>query len=78
MTLFGQAIVHVHLEDMRNGVHRHLTFGQGDIDFAGIRDALGEIRYQGPQVADLFGIADEANNIAARALSGLNRWFRNA
>jgi protein FrlC len=71
----GSLIVHLHLEDIRAHVHRHLTFGQGDIDLARVRCALEEIGYGGPYVADLFGIADEASSIAARALGGLKRWF---
>jgi sugar phosphate isomerase/epimerase len=54
----GSAIVHVHLEDIQNRVHRHLMFGEGEMDFAAIRRALADIGYQGPYVADLFGQPD--------------------
>ena len=38
----GSAIVHLHLEDIKDRVHRHLPFGEGDIDFAALRQTLGE------------------------------------
>lgn len=37
----------IHIEDMVRGVHDHLRFGQGTIDFPPILRALGEIGYQG-------------------------------
>ena len=40
-------LAQVHLEDMRTGVHEHLLPGEGDVDFAGVRQALGEVKYAG-------------------------------
>jgi len=40
-------LVNVHLEDMRFGVHEHLMFGEGEMDFPPILAALGEIGYRG-------------------------------
>ena len=37
----------VHIEDMRAGVHEHLMFGEGEIDFPPVIAALAEIRYDG-------------------------------
>ena len=37
----------VHIEDMKRGVHEHLLFGQGEIDFAQVMAALHEIEYTG-------------------------------
>jgi L-ribulose-5-phosphate 3-epimerase len=37
----------VHIEDMRAGVHEHLKFGDGEIDFPPVIAALAEIRYDG-------------------------------
>jgi sugar phosphate isomerase/epimerase len=37
----------VHIEDMRAGVHEHLMFGDGEIDFPPVIAALAEIRYDG-------------------------------
>jgi sugar phosphate isomerase/epimerase len=70
----GAAIVHLHLEDMKRDVHKHLLFGEGDIDFPALRTALAEIGYRGPYVADLFGQAD-AVTAATRALADMRRIF---
>ena len=37
---FGPRIVNVHIEDMRAGVHEHLMFGEGEMDFPPILAAL--------------------------------------
>jgi sugar phosphate isomerase/epimerase len=71
----GAAIVHLHLEDIRGRVHRHLFFGEGDIDFAAVRAALAEIDYRGPYVADLFGFGDAPSVAAERALAGMRERF---
>jgi L-ribulose-5-phosphate 3-epimerase len=41
---WASRIVNVHIEDMRRGVHDHLMFGEGTIDFA---DAIGALRASG-------------------------------
>jgi sugar phosphate isomerase/epimerase len=56
--LLGSAIVHVHLEDIKDRVHRHLIFGDGDIDFVAMRQALSDVQFNGPLVVDLFGRED--------------------
>jgi L-ribulose-5-phosphate 3-epimerase len=40
-------IVNVHLEDMRHGIHEHLMFGEGEIDFPPVIGALRAIDYHG-------------------------------
>ena len=40
-------LANVHIEDMRAGVHEHLMFGEGEIDFCPVVAALAEIRYDG-------------------------------
>jgi sugar phosphate isomerase/epimerase len=40
-------LVNVHIEDMRAGVHEHLMFGEGEIDFPPVIAALDEIGYDG-------------------------------
>ncbi len=39
-------MVNVHIEDMRSGVHEHLQFGEGEIDFPPVLAALQETGYQ--------------------------------
>ncbi|MEU4610223.1 sugar phosphate isomerase/epimerase family protein [Streptomyces umbrinus] len=38
---------HVQIEDMRRGVHEHLPFGDGEIDFPPVLEALSAVGYQG-------------------------------
>lgn len=44
---WADRLVNVHLEDMRHGVHEHLMFGEGEIDFGPVIAALAEIGYDG-------------------------------
>ncbi|GAA2357234.1 sugar phosphate isomerase/epimerase family protein [Streptomyces cuspidosporus] len=44
---------HVQIEDMRRGVHDHLPFGEGEIDFPPLLAALAATGYQGLTVVEL-------------------------
>jgi L-ribulose-5-phosphate 3-epimerase len=44
---WGARIANIHIEDMVRGVHEHLMFGEGTMDFPPICRALGEIGYAG-------------------------------
>ncbi|MEU2784585.1 sugar phosphate isomerase/epimerase family protein [Streptomyces sp. NPDC007110] len=44
---------HVQIEDMRRGVHEHLPFGEGEIDFPPVLAALAASGYQGLTVVEL-------------------------
>ncbi|WP_444971713.1 sugar phosphate isomerase/epimerase family protein [Streptomyces sp. SAI-25] len=44
---------HVQIEDMRRGVHEHLPFGDGEIDFPPVFAALAATGYQGLTVVEL-------------------------
>lgn len=44
---WGNRLANVHIEDMRSGVHEHLMFGEGEIDFRPVVAALAEIGYAG-------------------------------
>ncbi|MFJ6695089.1 sugar phosphate isomerase/epimerase family protein [Streptomyces sp. NPDC091272] len=46
-------LCHVQIEDMRRGVHEHLPFGEGEIDFPPVLAALAETGYQGLTVVEL-------------------------
>ncbi|MFI1722536.1 sugar phosphate isomerase/epimerase family protein [Streptomyces sp. NPDC020489] len=49
----GPWLRHVQIEDMRRGVHEHLPFGDGEIDFPPVLDALAATGYQGLTVVEL-------------------------
>lgn len=42
---WGDRLFNVHIEDMCRGVHEHLRFGEGEIDFPPVMQALREIGY---------------------------------
>ncbi len=44
---WGSRVRNIHIEDMVQGVHEHLMFGRGTIDFPPILRALHEIAYAG-------------------------------
>lgn len=44
---------HVQIEDMRRGVHEHLPFGDGEIDFPPVLRALADSGYEGLTVVEL-------------------------
>jgi len=63
----------VHIEDMRHGVHDHLMFGEGEIDFGEVLGALMEIGYAGGVHVELSRHSHDAVETARRALAFLGR-----
>jgi L-ribulose-5-phosphate 3-epimerase len=61
----------VHIEDMRCGVHDHLMFGEGEIDFTEVLSALSEIGYTGGVHVELSRHSHDAVETARRALAFL-------
>lgn len=61
----------IHLEDMRRGVHEHLMFGEGEIDFAALLRTLTEINYTGGVHVELSRHSHDAVETARRALAFL-------
>lgn len=64
----------VHIEDMRRGVHEHLMFGDGDVDFQPIFAALREIDYAGPMHVELSRHSHNAVEVAQRSFEFLSRF----
>ena len=50
---WGSRLVNVHIEDMVRGVHEHLMFGAGGVDFPDAIAALRDVGYQGGLNAEL-------------------------
>lgn len=44
---WGARIANIHIEDMNRGVHEHLMFGEGTMDFPPMIQALDEVGYCG-------------------------------
>lgn len=61
----------VHIEDMRRGVHDHLMFGDGDIDFPPVLAALADIGYAGGIHVELSRHSHDAVETARRAIAFL-------
>jgi L-ribulose-5-phosphate 3-epimerase len=61
----------VHIEDMRRGVHDHLMFGEGEIDFREVMAALRAIGYTGGVHVELSRHSHDAVETARRALAFL-------
>jgi sugar phosphate isomerase/epimerase len=61
----------VHVEDMRRGVHDHLMFGEGEIDFADVMTALNGAGYSGAVHVELSRHSHDAVETARRSLAFL-------
>ena len=64
-------LVNVHIEDARRGVHEHLMFGEGEIEFPPVLQALAEVGYQGGVHVELSRHSHEAPTAARRAFEFL-------
>jgi len=69
---YAPRLVNVHIEDMRRGVHEHLMFGEGEIDFPPILEALADSGYSGGVHVELSRHSAEAPVAARRAYEFLS------
>jgi L-ribulose-5-phosphate 3-epimerase len=69
--LAGPRLVNVQIDDMRLGVHEHLEFGEGEIDFPPVLAALDEVGYQGLVAVELPRHSHAAPGVAARSIDFL-------
>lgn len=67
----GPALVNVQIEDMRRGVHEHLEFGEGEIDFPPVLCALAGTGFSGPVCVELPRHSHAAPDVARRSLAFL-------
>lgn len=68
---FADQIVNVHIEDMRAGIHEHLMFGEGEMNFVPIMESLRAIRYRGCVNVELSRHSHDAPNAAKQAFDFL-------
>jgi sugar phosphate isomerase/epimerase len=64
----------VHLEDMERGVHDHLMFGEGTVDFTDVFEGLRAANYQGGVYVELSRHSYDAVNTARKAKAFLDRY----
>jgi L-ribulose-5-phosphate 3-epimerase len=67
-----ERLVNIHIDDMRAGVHEHLMFGEGEIDFPPIIAALVEVGYDGPLNVELSRHSHDGPAAARQAFEFLN------
>ena len=70
-------LVNVHLEDMRAGIHEHLMFGEGEVDFGPIMAALQQSGYDGGVHVELSRHSHDGPRAVAQAREFLRPWFPN-
>jgi len=66
----------VHIEDMKRGVHDHLMFGEGEVDFADVFASLREANYQGGVFVELSRHSYDAVNVARKAKAFLDPYIK--
>jgi sugar phosphate isomerase/epimerase len=64
---WGSRIVNIHIEDMKRGIHEHLMFGEGTMDFPPMIAALAEVGYRGALNVELSRHSHMAVEAVARA-----------
>jgi L-ribulose-5-phosphate 3-epimerase len=68
---WSSRLANVHIEDMRRGVHEHLMFGEGQIDFPPILRTLAEVGYSAGVYVELSRHSHEGEAAARRAFEFL-------
>jgi sugar phosphate isomerase/epimerase len=66
-------LVHVHLDDIRAGVHEHLMFGLGDLDLRAVLRSLIDTGYTGLAAVELSRDSHRGAQAAEEALGHLRR-----
>jgi sugar phosphate isomerase/epimerase len=65
------ALAHVHIEDMKRGVHEHLEFGAGELDLGEALAVLTEVGYEGLVAVELSRHSHAAHEMVPRAMAAL-------
>jgi sugar phosphate isomerase/epimerase len=68
-------LVNVHIEDMRAGVHEHLMFGDGEIEFPPVLRALRDATYLGGIHVELSRHSHIGPAAARRAFNYLRQFM---
>jgi sugar phosphate isomerase/epimerase len=66
-------LFNIHIEDMRRGIHDHLMFGEGEIDFLPVMRKLHQIGYAGGVHVELSRHSHNAVEIARQSFEFLKR-----
>ena len=74
----GNLVANVQIDDMRRGVHEHLPFGEGEVDFPPVLAALSAIDFAGLVAVELPRHSHAAPLLAASSLDFLRDAERRA
>ena len=66
-------LVHVHLDDIADGIHEHRMFGTGDLDLSETLNSLLEVGYAGMAAVELSRDSHRGAQAAAQAMEHLRR-----
>jgi sugar phosphate isomerase/epimerase len=72
---WGKVLQNVHIEDMKRGVHDHLMFGEGEVDFSDFFRAVEEIQFRGCISVELSRHSHDAVNTARKSRAFLTQWL---
>ncbi|MFM9963991.1 MAG: sugar phosphate isomerase/epimerase family protein [Planctomycetaceae bacterium] len=72
---WASRLCNIHIEDMRRGVHDHLRFGEGEIDFPPIMAALREMGYTGCVNVELSRHSHMAPEVLRESFEFLKPWM---
>jgi len=67
----GDLVANVQIDDMRRGVHEHLPFGEGEVDFPPVLAALAAVDFAGLVAVELPRHSHAAPALAASSLDFL-------
>ncbi|QDV21012.1 L-ribulose-5-phosphate 3-epimerase UlaE [Gimesia panareensis] len=73
-----ERIFNIHIEDMLKGVHDHLRFGEGEIDFTDVFAGLRQIDYQGGLHVELSRHSHMAPEVLRESWSFLESCLKSA
>ncbi len=71
---YSSDIVVMAIEDMKMGVHDHLPFGEGDMNFAPIFQAMLDVNYQGILAVELSRSSSTAPQTATNSFTFLTQF----
>jgi L-ribulose-5-phosphate 3-epimerase len=74
LRIWQDVLWNVHIEDMKAGVHDHVMFGEGEVDFVDVFAGLREIGYAGGVYVELSRHSHDAVNTARKAKAFLDRF----
>lgn len=69
---YADVLHNIHLDDMRKGEHRHLFFGEGEVNFSPLFETFRQLGFNGPACVELSDASRNAVETAQRAMSFLS------